>query len=88
VAAFGRVYQKNGESPSAASLNARIIDVGGKELAKFDYPLGPERFAAGSGAEYRIDIPVSTLAPEQYLLTVEATLGRDKDTQHVRFQID
>ena len=88
MAAFGRVYQKNREAPSAASVAAKVIDAAGKELARFDYPLGPERFTAGTGAEYSIDIPVSTLAPGQYLLTVEATLGKAKATQHVRFQID
>ena len=88
VAAFGRVYQKNRDAPSAASVAAKVIDAAGKELARFDYPLGPERFTAGTGAEYSIDIPVSTLAPGQYLFTVEATLGKAKDTQRVRFQID
>ncbi len=69
-------------------MTAKVIDASGEERARFDYPLGPERFTAGSGAEYTIDIPVSTLAPGQYLFTVEATLGKAKDTQHVRFQID
>ena len=82
------MYQKNRDAPSAANVTAKVIDAAGKEVARFDYPLAPDRFAAGNGAEYRVDIPVSTLAPGQFLLKIEATLGRDKDTQNLRFQID
>lgn len=88
VAAFGRVYQKNREAPSAASVTVTVIDAAGKAMARFDYPLAPDRFTTGNGAEYSIDVPLSTLMPGHYLLTVEATLGSDRATQHVRFQVD
>jgi VWFA-related protein len=87
LSAFGRVYQGDGETPSAASLTATVVDSRGTEVAKFDHSLGPEQFKSG-GAEYGLDIPVSKLPPGQYLLTVRATAGAAADTRHVRFRID
>jgi VWFA-related protein len=87
VSAFGRVYQKDGETPSAASLTATVVNASGAEVAKFDLTLGPERFKGG-GAEYTVNIPVSALAPGHYLLTVGAAAGGATDIRHVRFTVD
>lgn len=87
LSAFGRVYQKDGETPSAASLTAAVVNASGTEVAKYHHSLGPERFKSG-GAEYTQDIPVSTLATGHYLLTVRATAGAATDTRHVRFTVD
>lgn len=87
LSAFGRVYQKERDAPSTASVTATVVSAFGAEVAKFDHTLGPERFKSGD-AEYSLDIPVSALVPGQYLLTVQAAAGAATAARHVRFQVD
>ena len=47
--------------------------------------LNPENFGAYRGADYRLDLGRARLPPGQYLLTIEATLGKNTVRREVRF---
>jgi VWFA-related protein len=88
VSAFGRVYQKIGTPPVPATLTARVLDTSDTAVARFDQQLAAERFVERQGVDYSIDIPVASLKPGEYLLSIEAKAGATTEARHVRFRID
>jgi VWFA-related protein len=87
VTAFGRVYQTRGTAPRPVSVTARILDASGAEVVALS-PTLPVDSPDDRGTPYSFDVPVATLKPGEYLLTVQSSAGAATDTRHVRFQID
>jgi VWFA-related protein len=88
AAAFVRLYQGATGPLSAVSLKTRIINESGVATTNDTVTLAPDRFDAGTrSSDYRLEIPVATLAPGQYLLALEATIDAVTARRYVRFTI-
>ena len=85
VTAFVRVYQASKKTPLPATVTARIVDA--KDAVAFTETttMAAERFAAGYAADYRIELPLATLAGGPYLLTIDASAGQSSARRGVRF---
>jgi VWFA-related protein len=88
VAAFVRVYQSGDVKKPAAPVPFTIRLTGTDEtpLVNQKQTLEPARFAARA-ADVRFDLPIPSLKPGPYLLTLEATLGKTTARRDVRFEI-
>lgn len=71
VIAFVRAYQSEKDDPLPLTLTARIVDSSNRAVfdAKKPSPDGPP----ARSVDYRFELPLSSLATGQYLLTIEAT---------------
>jgi len=88
VSAFARVYEGGEEPRSPATLSARVLDAAGRVALDASRPLAPADFGDGRAADFRVDLPLSRLAPGPYLFTVEATRGaRRSPTRDIVFTI-
>jgi VWFA-related protein len=88
VAGFVRVYQSGDVKKPAAAvpLTIRLTGTDDTPLVNSKQTLEPERFTARA-ADVRFDLPVASLKPGPYLLTLEATLGKTTARRDVRFEI-
>jgi len=71
VAAFLRLRQGGGAPLVPLTLAARVVDAGDAIVFEDRVTLDPGRFSAGRTADYRLNVPIATLAPGPYLLTVD-----------------
>jgi hypothetical protein len=78
VKAFLRVYQKD---PKPVRLAARIVSDSKEPVFTRTDDL------SGVSADYSREIPVESLPPGQYLLTIEAVAGERRLTRAVRFAV-
>lgn len=85
VGAFLRVYQGAGRPIEPVTLGVRIVDSHGATIVERSETLGGERFAGARAADYQFDVPLSTLAPGPYLLTVQASARDHVVRRDVRF---
>jgi hypothetical protein len=86
VSAFLRLYQGATGPLSAVSLKTRIINESGVAATNDTVTLAPDRFDAGSRSlDHRLEIPMGTLAPGQYLLAFEAAIDAVTARRYVRF---
>jgi VWFA-related protein len=85
VSAFARVYDRGRES--TVTVRGRITDERGTVVFRRDEPLAGGRFTADGAADYRLDLPISTLTPGRYLFTLEATAGARTIARQVRFAV-
>lgn len=85
--AFVRVYQRAKSSPAPAEMTARIADVNDRVVLNTPSTLAADRFAAGGGADYRVELQIERLDPGEYLLTIEATQGQSTARRGLRFTV-
>lgn len=86
VRAFMRVYQTG--SAGTIRITARVTDTADRVAAESADTLAVSRFAADNGADFTYELPLASLAPGNYLLSIEAR--RDARTavhRDVRFAI-
>jgi VWFA-related protein len=85
VSAFLRLYQPGKRAIAPVIISARIRDE--RDAVTFEQAdeITPAGFAKDRTAEYRLDLPVDTLARGPYVLTFEAACGPRTTRQHVRF---
>jgi len=88
VRAFVRVHQAAGKPAEQTTMTARITDTSGQEVLNEVTTLAPERFAAGRGADYRVDLPLERLSSGEYLVTVEASKGQLIARRGVRVAVE
>jgi hypothetical protein len=82
------VYQGAAGPLAPVSLKTRIINDGGVATMNDTVTFAPDRFDAGTrSSDYRVEIPVTTLAPGQYLLALEATIDTVTARRYVRFSV-
>jgi VWFA-related protein len=88
VTAFVRAYEGGDTRRPAApvTLVTRIAGVDESPAVTHSQTLDPARFTARA-ADVRFDLPLSSLKPGPYLLTLEATLGRTTVRRDVKFEI-
>ena len=88
VTAYLRAYQGGGQNRSAdVRLTTRILDAAGKSVFSQVETLPADRFDATRSAEYLTRLPLSTLTTGEYLLTIEATVGKITTKRDVRFVV-
>ena len=87
VTAMVRAYQGGKAAASPVSLTVRVLDDQG--AAKFDATetLAADQFTTDRAADYQLDVPLAKLARGEYLLTIEATMGKNTVRRDVRFSV-
>jgi VWFA-related protein len=87
--AFFRIYQGTARQDALApvQLQSTIVDVRGSVVATETRTLDPGQFASDRTADYYVTVPPATLAPGDYLLSVEATMGTRVAGRAMRFGI-
>jgi VWFA-related protein len=88
VTTFVRVYQGGDARRPAAPVTfvTRITGTDATPVVNASQVLDPTRFSARA-ADVRYELPLSSLEPAPYLLTLEATLGKTTARRDVRFEI-
>jgi VWFA-related protein len=88
VSVFFRIYQGGSRPLDPVSLAIRMVDQSDAVVLDSTDPLSVERFGAVTRAsDYRFMVPVASLAPGAYLLTVEAERGSARASRAVRFTV-
>ena len=87
VTAFLRLYQGGSDKLAAVPLKIQIQDAAGKAVFEKAESIAVERFSTERSTEYQLQLPLSTLTPGDYLLTIEATAGKVAARRDVRFQV-
>jgi VWFA-related protein len=87
VTAFLRVYQGDAALLTPVVLAARIVDERGGTVFESADTLGVDRFSVGRTADYRLNLPLTRLAPGPHLLTITATAGKLTAARDVRFTV-
>ena len=87
VVAFVRVYQGGSRALGPVTMTARITNENGREVFGSNTQLDAARFGTSRAADYQAALPLTTLAPGQYLLTVEAKMGKRTERRTALFAI-
>jgi hypothetical protein len=87
VGAYLRVYQGARRPVQPVTIALRIVDRLGTTVQEKTETLAGELFGGARTADYQFDVPISTLAPGPYLLTVQATAGYQVVRRDVRFLV-
>jgi hypothetical protein len=88
VTAHFSMYQGGRDPLAPVALRARVVSDLDQTVADATGTLGVERFDPSTrAADHRFAMPISGLAPGQYLLTFEASLDKTVVRRDVRFRI-
>lgn len=87
VIAFARLYQGGRRPIVPATVAARIRDVHDAIVFQQFQEVPVQKFTRDRSANLLVEVPVARLAPGEYLLTVEATMGGEAATRHTRFRV-
>ncbi len=78
VTAFLRVYQQSDRAAAEVVVKKRLLDVRGNAAFESSETLSEARFGTTHSAEVKFDLPLASLPPEPYLLTIEASTSTGK----------
>jgi hypothetical protein len=84
VHAFLRIYQSR--DSQAVIVTTRVIDTANRTVVEQRSDLSADAFLAHS-ADVDVPLPLSQLAPGQYLLTIEAARGESHVARSARFEV-
>jgi VWFA-related protein len=87
VTAFIRGYRGSGVLPTPIELVSRIVDERDRNRLEQKAAFSQANFDASQQMTYAIDLPLKTLEPGSYLLTMEAKAGKVRTTRNVRFTV-
>jgi VWFA-related protein len=87
VTAFVRVYEASKKPAIPAAVITRILDANDGVAFNDTVTIAADRFRDTHAADHRIELPLSTLARGQYLLTMETTAGEYAARRGVRFTV-
>jgi VWFA-related protein len=87
--AFFRIYQGTARHDPLAPvrMQSTIVDARGTVVATEASTLDPGQFATGRAADHYLSVPLATLAPGDYLLKVETTMGARVAGRAMRFSV-
>jgi hypothetical protein len=85
VSAFVRAYQKGDGPAPVASVS--VVDAAGTSVMSGTAPLTTTLFGKLRAADCSFELPLSRLAPGEYLLSVEIIAGKDKVRGTARFRV-
>jgi len=84
---FLRVYQPGRSPITPVEMTVTLVDDSGVNVVDRRETLGPDRFATARAADYRIDLPIASLARGPHLLTVGATQGKASAQRQLRVTV-
>jgi VWFA-related protein len=87
IQAFLRVYQGGGSTPAAVLVRTRIVDEHDALAMNRTETLRAQAFTSDRQADYFLRLPLSTLKPGEYWLSIEATVGKTTAKRDVRFSV-
>ena len=87
VAAFLRIYQGGRDSLATVQVRTRIVDTANRAVVEGPSTLTPEHFRANRAADFQLALPFDRLDAGEYLLTLEATLGKTVVRRDARFAV-
>ena len=89
IDAFVRIYQGTGrtDAPQPVTLRTFLVDGKGQTISSGITTLAETQFSRDRATDHLVTLPVSTLSPGDYLLKLEATMGRRIAGRAVRFTI-
>ncbi len=89
LVAFFRIYQGTARQDPLASVQVRsaIVDAQGAVVASETKTMDAGQFTTGRAADYYVTLPLTTLAPGEYLLRVETTMGSRATGRAMRFVV-
>jgi len=87
VIAFARDQQGLVHSLVPGYLDARIVNDADREVFHHEERLLPDAFGANRATNLTLEVPVSSLGPGQYLLTIETRHGNDRASREVWFSV-
>lgn len=88
VTGFVRIHQATDGPLRPVTLTARLVDTTDTPLLDTAEEIGTDRFSpATRAADYRFRIPVESLKPGEYLLTLDTAAGSAAVTRHLRFAV-
>ena len=79
VTAFVRVYQSERDGLLPVRISRRIVDASNRAVQESSRQSLTSANAASHSADYQFELPLVSLAPGQYLLTIEATPQGEAD---------
>ena len=82
-----RLQVRRDPAQASVELTMRIRDVHDRTVSEWTTTLGASRFSAADVAALSIPLPLSGLAPGEYLMTVEARDAGASQAREVRFAI-
>jgi hypothetical protein len=87
VTAFVQVRVKDEQDRRALALHTRVVD--DQDRVALDAPIDRSHavFDEAGVANVPVTVPVDTLAPGKYLLTIEAALGEHRQHRDVPFEV-
>ena len=85
--AFVRIYQGGKQPAAGVEVVVRLADANGAVVTSKTDAVTPGRFGAGRSADYTYELPLATLTPGAYLLTIECRLGAVTARRDVRFSL-
>ena len=73
--AFVRIYRGARQPAGRVDVTARVTDANGTEVVSKTDVVAAGAFTANRSADYSYELPLGTLRPGAYLLTIEVRLG-------------
>jgi hypothetical protein len=87
ASAFLRVHQGGKGVVVPVPLHVRVLGGDGAAIVDLTQQIEPARFNASRETDVDIDLPLQTLAPGDYVLIVETTLGKANAARSLRFTV-
>ena len=87
MSVFARVYQGGDSPPASVATRVRVVDTAEKPVFGGTATLPAGEFGESRSTELKLDLPLQRLPPGDYLLTVEATMGKNTARRDVRFTV-
>jgi VWFA-related protein len=87
VAVFARAYQGGKMPPVAASVRWQIRNADDMVVLDRTQDLAASAFAGATEADLRLDVPLASLPPGAYVLTLEGHAGAASARRDVRFHV-
>ncbi len=88
LTAFVRVYQGGRDPVERVDVRTQIANAAGAIVVDGVTTVEPDEFSTERAADYQLALPLERLAPGEYLLTIDATLGTSgKARRDVRFSV-
>jgi hypothetical protein len=88
LTAFVRVYQGGRDPMGRVNVRAQITTSSGAIVVDNVSTLERDEFSTERAADYQLALPLERLAPGEYLLTIDATLGTSGTSRrNVRFSV-
>ncbi len=88
VSAVVQIAQIEADRPAGVTLTATVIDRDGAEVTRATREIPAEVFAPTRIVDHREPLPLETLAPGEYLLSLEAATGEESASSVVRFRVE